>query len=187
MEVLVLEDDYLLASSLAEDLNHLGAAVLGPFASVEEAVEQADGASAAIVDVRIGDETSFALADCLLARHVPFVFYTGARCAIAPRHKGVPCFDKPASAREMLNALVRENVRRRATEPDPDVADLIPDLRALARQMVGEAAAADRLVELALLAAIEAAPHRSWQGDKWTWLVGLLRREHERHGRNLFN
>ena len=51
---------------------------VGPALSLAEALALADGDfDAAILDVSLGADTSFALADRLMARGVPFAFATG--------------------------------------------------------------------------------------------------------------
>ena len=79
--ILVVEDNYLLATELELFLQDQGAVVLGPVGSVQEglAVVARDGSriDAAVLDINVRNERAFAVADALAARHVPVVFCTG--------------------------------------------------------------------------------------------------------------
>jgi CheY-like chemotaxis protein len=96
--VLVAEDEYLLARDLAEELKRWGAVVVGPactLADTERLLQSAD-VDGAILDIRLGDDLVFAVADELAARKIPFVFVTGlTRAAVPERHRGVGLFEKP--------------------------------------------------------------------------------------------
>lgn len=78
--VLVVEDEYMIAVDLARALEDLGATVIGPAASVADALALVAGESAldlAILDVNLGVEKVFPVAHDLRARGVPFIFATG--------------------------------------------------------------------------------------------------------------
>jgi CheY-like chemotaxis protein len=83
--VLVAEDDYLIAWDLTESLQEQGAQVIGPTTSVEATLQALAGEAApdiALLDVSLENrESVFAVADALRTRGIPFVFYTGYRCA----------------------------------------------------------------------------------------------------------
>jgi CheY-like chemotaxis protein len=70
LRLLLVEDEYLLALYLSEMLEDLGAQVLGPVASVADALELIDKApeiDAAILDVNLAGEAVFPVADRLRA------------------------------------------------------------------------------------------------------------------------
>jgi DNA-binding response OmpR family regulator len=77
--VLVVEDEALVAIMLEEMLGDLGYQVIGPVASVGAALAlYAQGRpDAAILDINLGGEHSFAVADALREGGVPFAFSTG--------------------------------------------------------------------------------------------------------------
>lgn len=77
--VLVLEDEALIALQIESILEELGAAVVGPVATVTEAVALLQDAKpdAAILDVNLAGERSDAVADACAALGVPFLFCTG--------------------------------------------------------------------------------------------------------------
>ena len=99
LHLLLVEDDYLLALGLADSARDLGAEVFGPVAAVEDAlalVRQLPELDAAILDVNLGSETIFPVADALRARGVPFVFSTASDIAAMPaRFRDVPLCRKP--------------------------------------------------------------------------------------------
>ena len=107
--ILVVEDEYMLAQDLSRDLEAAGVRVLGPVASVPEALEIIDGAErvdAAVLDVNRAGTMVFPLAEVLRDRGVPFVFVTGYETWALPREfTQVPRCDKPLDAREVLRVL----------------------------------------------------------------------------------
>lgn len=81
LRVLVVEDQPLIALDLEDLLISRGYGVLGPEATVAGALKNLERQTphAAIVDLDLGGETSFAVGEALLARGIPFVFATGSR------------------------------------------------------------------------------------------------------------
>ncbi|MGU3362955.1 response regulator [Methylobacterium sp. M6A4_1b] len=78
--VLVVEDEYFLADELDQALEEAGATVLGPAPSVRAALDLLESGPApdvATVDVNLGGEMAYPVAEALLARGVPFLFTTG--------------------------------------------------------------------------------------------------------------
>ncbi|HEX5536711.1 MAG TPA: response regulator [Sphingobium sp.] len=82
LSILVVEDEYFLAAELEEELWDACAIVVGPTPSVEQAlelIEQTPSLDGAILDVNLGGEAVFPVADRLAAKCIPFVFVTGYR------------------------------------------------------------------------------------------------------------
>lgn len=108
--VLVVEDEYFLADDLAMSFRAQGASVVGPAASIDDALDLLDGGArvdGAILDVSLQGEKAFPVADLLLERNVPFVFSTGYdRSAIPARFAGVTLCEKPVDAAELARALL---------------------------------------------------------------------------------
>src|SRR3712207_5255758 len=78
--VLVVEDEYLLAEDLRDELEGEGAIVLGPVPSVAEALELLRSGPKpymAIVDINLQGEMVWPVADRLREMGVPFIFATG--------------------------------------------------------------------------------------------------------------
>jgi CheY-like chemotaxis protein len=111
LTILVVEDEYMIAADLARSLEDLGMAVLGPAASVADALlllNGEPGPDAAILDVNLGGERVFALADTLQKRGVPFVFATGYDdWAIPSTYAHIRRFEKPVDIRALTEALQR--------------------------------------------------------------------------------
>lgn len=108
--LLVVEDEYFLADDLAAKFRARGASVVGPAASVDEALELLDGGAAvdgAVLDLNLQGEKAFPIADLLLARNVPFVFATGYDASAIPeRFAGVKRCEKPVDAGKLARALL---------------------------------------------------------------------------------
>lgn len=107
--VLVAEDDFFVASSLTTALEAEGVDVLGPVATVAEAMNLAVGnqsVDGAVLDINLGGEMVYPVADALRERRVPYVFTTGYDTdSVAQRAPDAPCFEKPVVVGQLLAAL----------------------------------------------------------------------------------
>ena len=85
-QILVVEDDYMIAQDVSDSLERAGATVLGPVPSVNKAKRLLAEAApdAAVLDVNLGEENSFPVAQELTDRGVPFLFSTGYNSADIP-------------------------------------------------------------------------------------------------------
>jgi CheY-like chemotaxis protein len=79
LRIFVAEDEALIALVLQDILDELGHTIVGPAASVPQAMSMArDGAfDVALLDVKLGGNEIFPVADVLEARRIPFAFSTG--------------------------------------------------------------------------------------------------------------
>ena len=98
--ILVVEDDYLIAIDIAEGLEGLGAEIVGMAASVGEALSliEAEGnrIDGAVLDVNLGGDRVYPVADALISRAISFVFATGYdRWLVPEAYAHVPRCDKP--------------------------------------------------------------------------------------------
>lgn len=107
--VLVVEDDFFIAVELAATLSDAGAEVIGPSQTVAAALALAEdeSLSAAILDIRLGDDTVAPVARRLAAHHVPFVFYTGQSRSDPLRAEWPDCaiLSKPALPASIVKAV----------------------------------------------------------------------------------
>ncbi|MEA2990075.1 MAG: hypothetical protein QOG83_2786 [Alphaproteobacteria bacterium] len=108
--LLVVEDEYLLAADLAASLESLGVEVVGPAASVEEAlslVENKGGRlDGAVLDINLRNERVYPVADVLTARGVPFVFTTGYDAMSIPTaYACTPRCEKPVDKAQLVRWL----------------------------------------------------------------------------------
>jgi CheY-like chemotaxis protein len=108
--VMIVEDEALVAMALREALDELGFSVIGPFNRISEAMIalRNNRIDAAVLDVNLGGELIYPLADVLVADRVPFVFITGYGAEeIEPRYAHVPVLQKPIEAEALKSVFVR--------------------------------------------------------------------------------
>jgi CheY-like chemotaxis protein len=108
--LLVVEDEYLIAADLASVLEGLGAEVTGPAGTLAEALTlvetEGDRLDAAVLDVNLGEERVYPVADALRQREIPFVFTTGYDAAALPQsYADVPRCQKPTDERRLARCL----------------------------------------------------------------------------------
>jgi two-component sensor histidine kinase/two-component SAPR family response regulator len=105
--ILVVEDEPLIAMLTGRVVKELGGVVLGPFSSPREArAVLATPIDAALLDVNVGGEFVYSLAEELTARNVPIVFVTGYDSrAVDQRFAEVPVLTKPVDREELAAAL----------------------------------------------------------------------------------
>lgn len=77
--ILVVDDEPLISMLVEDWLTELGCEVVGPAASVADGLKLAESTEldGAILDVNLGNETCYPLADALRNRGVPLAFATG--------------------------------------------------------------------------------------------------------------
>lgn len=116
LNVLLVENNLIIAMDGEDILRRLGAEV-ATAPSVTEAMEILAGRSfdLALLDVNLGDETSFGIADRLAADGVPFIFATGYGEGIAQAnsHSDAPVLQKPYTMEGMTDILGRVPLPKR--------------------------------------------------------------------------
>jgi DNA-binding response OmpR family regulator len=77
--ILVVEDEWLIGDYIADHLTEVGYDVQGPFPNVTRALAFLDTATVdgAVLDITLGQEKSFPIAETLAVRGIPFVFLSG--------------------------------------------------------------------------------------------------------------
>jgi CheY-like chemotaxis protein len=106
--VLVVEDECIVSWLLEDMLADLGCAVVGPAACITEALAMidADAIDAAVLDVNLNGQPSYAIADALATRGVPFVFSTGySKDGLLDAYRIVATLQKPYHQSELADAL----------------------------------------------------------------------------------
>jgi two-component SAPR family response regulator len=104
---MIVEDEALVAMVVSESLAALGCSVIGPFSRCVDAMAAVNGGDvdAAILDVNLGNEMIYPLADMLAARAVPFIFVTGYGAeSIERRFAHIPVIQKPVE-RHLLQRI----------------------------------------------------------------------------------
>lgn len=109
IRVLVVEDEFLVALGLEDNLRSLGYTVVGPVSTLAAAMEAAaaEQVDAAILDVNLNGEPVYPAAAILADRGIPFLFCSGYTGTVrAPRpFVDVPRVAKPYTSRVIADAL----------------------------------------------------------------------------------
>ena len=109
LRILVVEDEFVIGAELQHNLGTSGVVVVGPASSVERAlalVEAEEHLDAAVLDMNLGGEMGYPVADALVARRVPFVFTTGyGEAVVRDRYPHAINCDKPYEFRALAMAL----------------------------------------------------------------------------------
>jgi DNA-binding NtrC family response regulator len=117
-KVLVVEDEMLVAWLLGDMLADLGCAVIGPAASINQALAMIDAEAidAAVLDVNLNGQMSYPIADVLAARGVPFVFSTGyGKDRLLAGYRIFPVMQKPFHRSELEDTLAQLLARKKPT------------------------------------------------------------------------
>jgi DNA-binding NtrC family response regulator len=110
MRILVADDEFLIAVTIEESLCDAGAEVVTA-ATLTAAMKTAsdEPLSAALLDVRLGRQTTEAVADVLAARGVPFVFYSGQAPPdhMREKHPKAKVLIKPTKQEEIVKMMLQ--------------------------------------------------------------------------------
>lgn len=111
LKILLVEDEYVIASDLKRILSNLGAEILGPaptIAAAEKLLAANPQPDAAILDINVRGVLVYPIAEILVTRGVPFAFVTGYSFDIVPvEFASAPHCEKPVTARN-VEAAVRD-------------------------------------------------------------------------------
>src|SRR5258706_2717561 len=92
-------------------LADLGCEVVGSCDSIRAALEWLDMAplapDGALLDVNLGGELVYPVAEALVARRIPFAFATGYGVLPDARFEGVPVLSKPVNADKLEDVIRR--------------------------------------------------------------------------------
>lgn len=106
--VMIVEDEALVAMMMEDFVEELGFSVCGPFSSLSAATVAARAGEfeAAVLDVNLGGELVYPIADILAERGVPFIFVTGyGPGLVESRFADVPVLQKPVQVGELKGAF----------------------------------------------------------------------------------
>ena len=109
-KVLIVEDEALVAMLVEDALLDTGFAVIGPAATVEEALAllEREAPDAVVLDLNLAGETSTPVADWLAARGIPYVIATGYGATGLPAgHQDAMVLAKPYDPAELTCMLDR--------------------------------------------------------------------------------
>ena len=105
--IMIVEDEALVAMILEDQLQEIGLSTVATCASIVEAMKAIDrnAPDAAILDVNLGGQLVYPVADRLMDLHIPFVFVTGyGRESIDRRYDSIHVLEKPVE-RQALEAV----------------------------------------------------------------------------------
>ena len=108
LRVLVVEDEMMVSMLIEDMLTDLGCTVIGPAARLDEAMELASkgGIDCAVLDVNLGGQPIFPLADYLRAKGAPFAFATGyGDAGLRDVDRGSPVLQKPFREGDLARVL----------------------------------------------------------------------------------
>lgn len=106
--ILVIEDEMLVALLIVDMVTELGFEVVGPAMRLEPGLAMArqEQFDLAILDVNLASEKSFAIADALKLRGIPFIFATGYGAqGVNEAHRGIRTLQKPFDSQELARAI----------------------------------------------------------------------------------
>jgi CheY-like chemotaxis protein len=108
LRVLVVEDEMMVSMLIEDMLSDLGCSVIGPASRLDEAIELAKTSDidCAVLDVNLGGQPIFPLADLLRERGRPFAFATGyGDAGVREIDKGTPVLQKPFREGDLARVL----------------------------------------------------------------------------------
>lgn len=107
----MVEDEILIALFISEVLETAGFEVVGPWATVAQALAQLavpDCCDAAVLDASLRNESAVAVAKALVALGIPFVVATGYNRSQLPRElAAVPILAKPVNTEDLITHVRR--------------------------------------------------------------------------------
>jgi CheY-like chemotaxis protein len=112
--VLVVEDNFILATEMKNKLELIGVEVVGPIATVADAlrlIKETPVLDAALLDINLRDSKVYPVADALRDLGVPIIFVTGYDLNDIPdTYRDVPRCTKPQHLGQILRALALKDV-----------------------------------------------------------------------------
>jgi CheY-like chemotaxis protein len=108
LRVLVVEDEMMVSMLIEDMLAELGCEVVGPASRLDEALAIAKEAEldCAVLDVNLGGQPIFPLADLLRERGRPFAFATGyGDAGLREVDRGSPVLQKPFREGDLARVL----------------------------------------------------------------------------------
>jgi CheY-like chemotaxis protein len=126
LKILVVEDNLLLAEVTKIVLEDSGCRVVGPAGWLQRGLElaQDEPLDGAVLDINLHGEMSFAIAEVLRARGVPFIFVTGYedRSIVPMAFRSAPRLDKPVADEHLVEVMVSAfTAKRPNSDPQADM------------------------------------------------------------------
>ena len=108
LKVFIVEDESLIAMLLEDLLGEMECEIVGSALTFRQAIDQAPTvpADVAILDINLGGDPIFPVAEILAAREVPIIFASGYGATTLPDEwRNRPTLPKPFSAEQIADAL----------------------------------------------------------------------------------
>jgi DNA-binding response OmpR family regulator len=108
LRLLIVEDDYFVASELASSLRLRGASIVGPAGNVRKARELLgrERPDLALLDINLNGYPDFELAAQLRAAQVGLIFTTGYDAQFLPaQFQATPCLQKPLNLPALVSLI----------------------------------------------------------------------------------
>jgi CheY-like chemotaxis protein len=108
LRILIVDDEVLVAYDLAQTVEDLGGAVVGPAHDLKTglALAESEEFDFALLDVNLGSDRSTPIAETLKQRGVPFALISGyTRAHIGPELQGATLLAKPCLPDDVRNAI----------------------------------------------------------------------------------
>jgi PAS domain S-box-containing protein len=107
LRILVVEDEPLIGMATCDLIEELGHSVVGPFFNLATSRAALEGRlDAAILDVNLGKDEAYPLAEELSVRGIPILFMTGyAQDSLDKRFRDYPVLQKPVVRDALLQAI----------------------------------------------------------------------------------
>jgi CheY-like chemotaxis protein len=109
-KVLVVEDEMMIAMLIEDMLDEFGCRLVGPATSVQRALEliAKEQVEAAVLDLNLDGQDTYAIADALQQKNIPFIFATGYGSAgVRAEFVTRPILQKPFQAKDLKFALAQ--------------------------------------------------------------------------------
>ena len=107
-KVLVVEDEMMIAMLIEDMLDEFGCKLVGPATNVPRALEliAKESIDVAVLDLNLDGKDTYAIADALQRKNVPFIFATGYGSAgLRQEYGNRPVLQKPFPASDLETAL----------------------------------------------------------------------------------
>jgi len=113
-QLLIVEDEFLLARDMAEYFEDRGVRIVGPVGTVRDALTLIKSCEieVAVLDINLRGERVYPVADILKQKQIPFVFASGYGSELEPdAYAGVPRCVKPVDL-AVLGRTLDDQIKR---------------------------------------------------------------------------
>ena len=106
--VLVVEDEMMIAMLIEDMLEEFGCTLVGPATTVPRALDliAKENVEIAVLDLNLDGQDTYAIADALRQKNVPFIFATGyGSTGLRQEYGNRPVLQKPFQSQALESAL----------------------------------------------------------------------------------